>query len=120
MLASVSTASNVCSAIFDGWDELYCCRVYSFWQCQATLLSLYQVMLFGTYFKIAVGFICCVILYALVLMFHPTEEESDAKQKKIGSITYVFYAILNIIIAPIIGVALLLRFGSGPVRMLYF
>jgi uncharacterized protein with PQ loop repeat len=110
-LANVSTASNTLNVTLERWDVFACCSMFpSVWQCNGTLLPLYQV---------AMGWLNCLPLYILVLIYFPKPSEEDKtleenqRTKKFAQIGFLFYAIANLIIAPVLGFIFLFHFGSS-------
>jgi len=113
-LSNVSTASNTLNVVLERYNVFACCGMFPFaYECISTLLPLIQISL---------GFLNCFPLFILVLLYFPEEDEepknakplvfSAHKQKKYASYLFISVIVINVLILPVVGFALLFKYGA--------
>jgi len=95
LFANISTGSNTLNAVFEQWDSIRCCSAgFSFLECNAYLLSIYQI---------SVGFVNCFILYILLLIFYPSGGENDRANFVRAFLGFLGFLIFIVLIGSVVG-----------------
>jgi uncharacterized protein with PQ loop repeat len=83
LLSNIASFTVVLGAVLLEWSEFQCCHSVGFGECQAILLSLYQLL---------VGFVNLLPMYALALYYMP--ERFERKQSDSARRVYYRHAII--------------------------